>query len=188
MRLGSAVGLLRYGGIPGVLAVGDWLKAQEHSDDAEDRCLIARVIGEVAIEQFYHPLIALLSDPSPNVRRAALTAAGQVKHPSLLSLVVCNLSDYPTRSAASEALVAYGKLMLPIVEEALIGDKTSEENTVRLVCAVPAGKGRRGGQVDVPSHRSRFDCGARSNLCGIERMWLSCPGRRTHRRQQRASA
>ena len=141
VRLGSAVGLLRYGGIPGVLAVGDWLKEQEHSDDAEDRCLIARVISEVAIEQFYHPLVALLSDPSPNVRRAALTAAGQVKHPSLLSLVVSNLSEYPTRSAASEALVAYGNLMLPIVEEALCGDKTSEENTVRLVRACLQVKG-----------------------------------------------
>ncbi len=133
VRLGAAVGLLRYGGVPGVLAAGDWLKESEQSDDSEDRCLIARVIGEVAIAQFYHPLAALLSDPDPDVRRAALTAAGQVKHLSLLSLVVNNLSDHTTRSAASEALVSYGNLMLPIVEEALSGDEISEDNTVRLV-------------------------------------------------------
>ena len=141
VALGAAVGLLRYGGVPGVLAVGEWLKVREHSDDAEDRGLVARVTGEAAITQFYHPLVALLSDPDPDVRRAALTAAGQVKHPSLLPLVVSGLSDHTTRSAASEALVAYGKLMLPIVDAALSGDEISEENTVRLVRACQQVKG-----------------------------------------------
>lgn len=133
VRLGSAVGLLRYGSIPGVLAVGQRLNSWELSDDAADRRFLARVIGEVAVPHVYQPLISLLSDPDPSVRRAALEAAGQVKHPHLLPLVTAGLSDSRTRSAASAALVSYGDLMLPMVEEALASDEVPEESTTRLV-------------------------------------------------------
>jgi len=121
VRLGAAVGLLRYGSIPGVLAVGPRLESWEHSTDAADRCFLARVTGEVALPHMYQPLISLLADPDPDVRRAALAASGQVRHPRLLPLVARNLDDLATRSAASDALVLYGDLILPLVEQALSG-------------------------------------------------------------------
>ena len=133
VRLGTAVGLLRYGSIPGVLAVGRRLESWEHSKDTADRCFLARVTGEVALPYVYQSLISLLSDPDPDVRRAALAAAGQVRHPRLLPLVASNLSDRATRTAASEALISYGDLILPMVERALASGAVSEENTVRLV-------------------------------------------------------
>ena len=133
VRLGAAVGLLRYGSIPGVLAVGQRLQAWELSADAADRIFLARVIGEVALPHVYQPLIALLADTDLDVRVAALNAAGQVKHPRLLPLVTANLSENHTRSAASDALVAYGDIILPAVEEALGSNTVSEEDTMRLV-------------------------------------------------------
>jgi AAA family ATP:ADP antiporter len=81
----------------------------------------------------YQPLISLLSDPDPDVRRAALAAAGRVKHPRLLPLVARNLAGLATRSAASDALVSYSDQILPLVEQALSGDELSEEESVRLV-------------------------------------------------------
>jgi HEAT repeat protein len=133
VRLGAVVGLLRYGSIPGVLAVGQRLELWEHSNDTADRCFLAQVTGEVALPYVYQPLISLLADPDADVRRAALAAAGQVKHMRLLPLVVSNLSDRATRTASAEALVAYDDLILPIVERALSGGAVPEEDTVRLV-------------------------------------------------------
>jgi len=135
VRLGAAVGLLRYGSTPGILAVGERLSQWQHSPDADERCFLARVIGDTAITYFYHPLIPLLSDPAPQVRHAALAAAGSVCHARLLPLLVSNLSHPATRSAASDALGAYGTLMLPVVDAALTNNAAPEAEVVPLVRA-----------------------------------------------------
>jgi ATP:ADP antiporter, AAA family len=133
LRLGAAAGLLRYGSTPGILAVGQRLPLWESSDDAGERCFLARLLEETALPHLYQPLIALLSDPDAGVRTAALRAAGAVSHPRLLPLLLRSLSDRATRAAALDALVAYGTLMLPVVDDALSNDALSEEDTVRLV-------------------------------------------------------
>lgn len=143
VRLGAAVGLLRYGSIPGVLAVGPRLTAWEHSREVDDRCFLAHVMGEVDQPYLYQPLLSLLVDPDLPVRRAALHATGRIKHPRLLPLVVDNLSDVATRSAAFEALVSYGDSMLPVVDKALSSGALSVEDTVRLVRACGQVKGER---------------------------------------------
>jgi HEAT repeat protein len=143
VRLGAAVGLLRYGSIPGVLAVGRELESWEQSSDAADRCFLARVIEEVALEHVYHPLMSMLVDPDLDVRRAALRAAGKVKHASLLPLIVQNLADGRTRSTASDTLVSYGDDVLPTIEQALSGGLVSEADTVRLVRVCGQIKGER---------------------------------------------
>ncbi len=150
VRFGTAVGLLRYGSIPGVLAIGPRLASWEHSDVAADRSFLARVTGEVAVAHVYQPLLSLLADPDVDVRRAALAAAGRVKHPRLLPLIVRNLADRTTRSAASDALVQYGDLMLPLVEEALVSETASAEDARRLVRACAQIKGEK--VVDLLSH------------------------------------
>ena len=135
VRLGTAVGLLRYGAVPGILAVGERFKQWELSSNTADRCFLAHVTGEVGLPHVYQPLLTLLADPDPDVRRAALAATGKVRHPRLLPRAAANLADPSTRSAASDALVSYGKLILPTVEEALSGSKYADADTVRLVRA-----------------------------------------------------
>jgi hypothetical protein len=109
------------------------LESWERSEDAADRCFVARVIGKVALTHVYQPLLALLVDSEVDVRLAALSAAGKVKHPRLLKLVVQNLGEVRTRSAASDALVLYGDAVLPVVEQALSGELASEAEVVRLL-------------------------------------------------------
>ncbi len=133
VRLGTAVGLLRYGSIPGVLAVGPRLEMWEQADANEDRVFLARVIGEVGLEYVYQPLLSLLADPDIEVRKASLAAAGLVKHPRLLPLIADNLLERRTRAAASEAIAVYGEKVLPMVEQALVGGMETEERAVRLV-------------------------------------------------------
>lgn len=132
--IGAMVGLLRYGGIPGVLAAGQQLTTLEASANPADRQIVARVIGDVGIDSFFHPLLPLLQDPNSDVRRTALVAAAQVPHPRLLPYVIDNLANPLTRSAAMSALQATGQRLLPTVAAALAGEAAHrEEALIRMV-------------------------------------------------------
>lgn len=119
VRRAAAVGLLRYGGIPGVLAAGESVSALARSPEPADRALAAEIIGGVAASAYYEPLLSLLADEDRDVRRAALFAAAEVRHPRLLPLVVENLDRPGVRSAALEAAIAGGEALLPYVARAL---------------------------------------------------------------------
>ncbi|MDX1417360.1 MAG: HEAT repeat domain-containing protein, partial [Candidatus Promineifilaceae bacterium] len=103
------------------------------SEDPAERIFLARVVGEVALPYVYQPLPALLADPEATVRCAALEAAGQIQHPRLLPAVIANLDRRATQSAATEALVAFGELLLPEVEKALGSKTLTEAEIARLV-------------------------------------------------------
>jgi len=144
IRLGAMVGMLRYGGIIGVLAAGERLTELEHASDPAQRAFVARVIGQVESPTFYKPLLGLLKAENLEERKAALVAAGQVGHPRLLPLVIDNLTSAPVRSAAMSALTASGEKLLPIVEKALNGEAAYPEGAVvRLVRACGQIKGER---------------------------------------------
>ncbi|MEM7117934.1 MAG: HEAT repeat domain-containing protein [Chloroflexota bacterium] len=132
--IGAMVGLLRYGGIPGVLAAGRQLTQLEESHDPAKRKLVAQVIGQVGIDNFFQPLISLLQDPSTDVRRAALVASARVHHPRLLPYVIDNLANPLTRSAAMSALQALGEDLLPTTASALARETNhTEEDIIRMV-------------------------------------------------------
>ncbi len=135
VQRGALVGLLRYGGITGVVSA--WEHMTQRLDDSTlpaDRRLVAQVIGQVETQNFYHPLLPLLQDDDPEVRRAALVAAGQINHPRLLPPVIASLSQRQLRSTAMAALVAGRESVLPLVEKALADETDYDEETViRLV-------------------------------------------------------
>lgn len=132
--IGAMVGLLRYGGISGVLAAGHQLTALETSSNPTNRQIVAQIIGEVGIDSFFQPLLPLLQDPDNDVRRAALVSAAQVPHPRLLPHVIDNLANPLTRSAAMSALQATGEHLLPTVAAALAGETDQgEEAIIRMV-------------------------------------------------------
>jgi ATP:ADP antiporter, AAA family len=134
VRLGASVGLLRHGGIAGILAAGQGLTALARDPDPCQRAFVAQVIGQVGVDTFYQPLLALLADESPTVRLAALDAAQHVRHSQLIPLLIQNLETSILRSAALAALTASGDLVLPFVARVL-ADQTvaSPETTRRLV-------------------------------------------------------
>lgn len=136
VRRAVMVGLLRYGGISGVMAAGTQLHSLEQSANREERLLAAQVIGEVASRNYYQPLLTLLQDEDPFVRQAALTAAGQVGHPRLLPLVVENLAQPANRSAALTAVQMYGEAILPTVNAALQGKTDLDRDTIKRLVRV----------------------------------------------------
>lgn len=112
VRLGARVGLLRNGGIEGVLAAGGDLVTDAASGGPERRRFAARLIGEVGIASFYRPLLRLLEDPEPEVRQAAIDAAARLSNPRLWPLVIRALDHPALRSSAFAALVAGGEDVL----------------------------------------------------------------------------
>ncbi|HEY9076434.1 MAG TPA: HEAT repeat domain-containing protein [Anaerolineaceae bacterium] len=118
IRTGAMVGLLRSGGIEGILAGGEHLIELTNAHDPSQRRLAAQVLGEVGISNFYRPLLKLLADEDNQVRLAALTASGRLRSPRLWKLVVENLCRPGLRSAAAAALLAGGEDVLPYLETA----------------------------------------------------------------------
>ncbi len=136
VRQQALVGLLRYGSILGIIKASTHLKDLEQSPNESNRVFMSQVIGDVQIKNFYHPLLALLKDPSVVVRHAAARAASHVRHPGLISSLVPHLDNRRTRSAAMGALIAMGADILPTVERALEGTASySKKETVYLLRA-----------------------------------------------------
>ncbi|MEM7132282.1 MAG: HEAT repeat domain-containing protein [Chloroflexota bacterium] len=111
----TLVGLLRHGGIQGVLTAGPRLLELTHSATKEDRILAAQVVGQVKESKFYQPLLTLLVDEDSEVRNAAIHASGQVNNAALWPLVAQGLGHISTRKGAVRILGQGGNSVLPIV-------------------------------------------------------------------------
>lgn len=105
VQAASVAGLIRYGGLDGVLACADLLKQWLNSPKSEDRRYAAWVLGEVGVQNFYQPLIPLLADDSEPVRQEAITAAGKLRNKRLLEPLIEQL-DRPRLSAVVVAALA----------------------------------------------------------------------------------
>lgn len=130
IRKGAMIALLRHSGIDGVLAAGGNLNDLLDSEIPDERKLAAQVLGEVAISGFYRPLLKLLEDSDPQVRKSAIIASGNLKNPRLLSLLLKNFSEPAVRKDAVAAVVAFGETVLPELEKAF--DAAIYDNSVRI--------------------------------------------------------
>jgi HEAT repeat protein len=111
IRKGAMIGLIRWGGISGVVMAGQQLTQLIDSLSEGERALAAEIIGEVGIQRFYHPLLKLLADPSPSVRASALDACGSIKNPRLFPFMISALTS-PQSEVASRSLVAAGESVI----------------------------------------------------------------------------
>jgi ATP:ADP antiporter, AAA family len=104
----ALVGLLRHGGIAGILAGGQRLLDLVGSAAPTDRILAAAIVGELGSVEFFQPLQRLFSDPDPAVRRAVLLAAGQIGSARLIPFQIAALADRGTAAVAASSLEQVG--------------------------------------------------------------------------------
>ncbi|MFH1571107.1 MAG: HEAT repeat domain-containing protein [Gemmatimonadota bacterium] len=104
VRGAAVVGLIRHGGLDGVLLAGERLKAMFADPDAATRAEAARVLGDLGAPSFYHPLTELLADADPGVQLAALRATGRLRALPLLPALLPLLQAADTRAPAAEAI------------------------------------------------------------------------------------
>ena len=154
VRRAAMAGLLRRGGIDGILLAGERLVGLERSELPHERELAASVLGEVGERSFYRQLLPLLADPEPQVRRAALAAAGAVRHRRLWPAVLDHLSTRAYESSAISAFVNAGDAALPALAQALDDDATSAQQRTRIAAIC----GRIGGEAAGRILASHIDC------------------------------
>ncbi|MCD9020380.1 Npt1/Npt2 family nucleotide transporter [Cohnella silvisoli] len=126
IRAGAIAGLIKYYGIEGMFRAVGTLKALIDSVSEEERTAMAALFGRIGIREFYKPLIPLLQDPSPEVRKCALQSASKLIVPELVPSIVPLLQESRTRPEAIEALAAYeAKVILPLLEPYLDREASS---------------------------------------------------------------
>jgi HEAT repeat protein len=118
VRAAAAAGLLRVGAEePGGAALRE-LRRLAASPAAAQRVTAARTLGELRHAALDGELQRLLRDPSAQVRRAALKAAGRTADPACLRSATSALADASVAGSAASALVAAGTAALPELQAA----------------------------------------------------------------------
>lgn len=114
----AIAGLLRYGGIDGVLVAGaEFLRLLESRSPAR-RKLAADILEDAAIPGFYRPLLRLLQDNDEEVRHHAIRAAAVLKNPKCSDAVMESLWDPRLAGAAEACLAGYGPVLVGRIEMA----------------------------------------------------------------------
>ncbi len=171
VRRGAMVGLLRSGGIDGVLLAGRFLMELEETADPSQRTFVARVLGEVEISSFYRPLLRLLRDDDTSVRKAAIAAAGKIRSDRLWPLVIENLMEFQFHSSAASAFATAGSHAIPALARAY----EQPSSTVELRVSIAAVLGRIQGSetvqflkqhLDLADGRDRLQIFRSLHLCG----------------------
>lgn len=147
------IGLLRSGGVDGILVAGERLLRLEKSAAAEDRIAAARILGEVGNRGFYRHLRPLLADEDVDVRRAALGAAGKIGSARLWPNVLASLDDIALHRAAATALIEAGQDSLPL----LISILADPQRDVQVRCRIAAICGHLGGEMATEALQLRMD-------------------------------
>lgn len=145
IQAGALVGLIRYGGINGIIIAGQKLIEHINSRDPEKRAFSAVVIGEVGIHNFYHPLLKLLEDDVLDVRREALKAAGKIKNQRLIASLIHALYSPQTFQMAMQSMIRTGEDVIELLEREFWKQERNPTHMRRILFVC----GRVGGQKPV---------------------------------------
>jgi CRP-like cAMP-binding protein/ATP/ADP translocase len=117
VKSGAIAGLIKYYSIEGMFRAVGKLKELIDSKEESERTAVAALFGQIGMQGFYKPLIVLLKDPSPQVRRRALDSASKLLVPELVPYLVELLLDSQARRQAIDALAAYDETtILPLLD------------------------------------------------------------------------
>lgn len=119
LRSAAVVGMIRHGGLDGVLSAAEALKALIVHSEPPMRAQAARVLGDIGVKNFFQPLQTLMVDPSAEVQRAAIEAAGRLASPELVPVLIERLGKAETASLAVGALASFGEPVVAMLEPVL---------------------------------------------------------------------
>jgi AAA family ATP:ADP antiporter len=128
----TVAGLIKNGGLEGVLTAADQLKAMIEDPRPEVRERAAWILGEISVSGFYRPLVALLNDPVQMVRQSAIAAAGKLRTLKLLEPLLVLMADERVAPLTVDALASYGSNIEPQILAAFLAPKQSSRVRAHL--------------------------------------------------------
>lgn len=138
IRSAAVTGMIRFGGLDGVLVAAEALKALIENEDPVMRQHGARVLGAIGVKNFYQPVLQLMNDPDVRVRREAVTAAGQLRSPEFVIPLIHRTASHETLREATQSLTQYGSAILPTLSKVLANHL--EDPPIRRAIARVLGK------------------------------------------------
>ncbi len=119
IRGAAVTGMIRYGGLDGVLMAAEALKALIAEPDARMRGHAAKILGAIGVKNFYQPVLELMADGEPEVRRQAILAAAQLRSPEFVIPLIYKTPSPEVGREAADALAAYGPPIIPTLGKVL---------------------------------------------------------------------
>lgn len=133
VRGAAVAGLVRYGGLDGILQAAEHLKQMVTSSLPEERLVGARVLGRLETRSYFEPLVPLFQDPCAEVRAASVEAAGALAAEALVPHLLPLLADDRLRGLTVEALKRCAGETHPALHHEIRRADLSEPEKVALV-------------------------------------------------------
>ncbi|MCX7944573.1 MAG: HEAT repeat domain-containing protein [Deltaproteobacteria bacterium] len=108
IRSYAIAGLIKYGGLDGILKSAEQLKKMLESTDNEERKYATRALKIIGSKNFYQPLFKLLADSDIEIQKEAIRAACEIKSIELLPALIYKLQDKQLSSVLTTYLPNYG--------------------------------------------------------------------------------
>ena len=135
IRSAAVIGMIRYGGLDGVLVAAEALKQLIEHPEPVMREHAARVLGAIGVKNFYQPVLQLMNDLDPRVRRQAINAAGVLRSPEFVIPLIYRTQSIETLHEAVDALTLFGDSVIPTLAKVL-GNHLEDPHIRRAVARV----------------------------------------------------
>ncbi|MCB9637670.1 MAG: cyclic nucleotide-binding domain-containing protein [Myxococcales bacterium] len=119
VRAAATLGLIRDGGLDGILHAAEHLKGMLEDPDPSLRQRSAELIGRLGVRNFYQPISRMLHDSALSVRIKAIQAAGMLLSERLIQPLFALLHERYVASHAARALAHYGPSLIPQITQKL---------------------------------------------------------------------
>ncbi|MFN8322213.1 MAG: hypothetical protein U0T74_06095 [Chitinophagales bacterium] len=129
----AIVGLMTSGGISAMVTAGQKLLQLIDSSLFEERKIAAEIIGELGVQSFYKPLLALLKDPEEQVVIAAIAASGKVRNERLIVPLMEMFLTLKHEKQVIDALYNAGDVALSEISHTLAGGKITVKQQSKLI-------------------------------------------------------
>lgn len=134
LQKGSLIGILLFD--PQDEIANNFLLKCVRSEDIDDRLFAAEVIGEIGSAHFSGYLVELLDDIETHVVEKAVTAAGHLKDPRLVSVLVGKLAQVALQGSTSLALRQFGEDALIELELGLMSPEASRQEKIHIIASI----------------------------------------------------
>jgi hypothetical protein len=131
IRKGAITGLLKSGGLEAVVLSGQQLLNLIQSDDVDDKIIATEIIGDLGIKNFYKPILDFFDHKNEELKKNAIIAAGKIRNPRFIPLLIDLLTDKNYHQYASIALTTYGTEAVEHISTEIKHEKQIEE--IRLI-------------------------------------------------------